>query len=292
MGSRRVRPAAKLCDMTGERQTQSAGARLRELHRPGDPFVLANAWDAGSARVLAALGAQAIGTSSAAHAFTLGRPDMGHVSRDEALAHAEMLVKATPLPVSGDFENGFARDAEGVATTVHLAAAAGLGGISIEDTDLPGSGAYEFDLAVDRIAAAVQAARSLPDDFVLLARADGVLNRSYDLDEGIRRLQAFEAAGADAVYLPMPADLDAVARICAAVSVPVNALAAGPFTRVTRQQFADAGVARISLGSALARTTHRAIVDAARAIFDDGDFSRLGNGISGTDIDAMLTAFD
>ncbi len=250
--------------------------------------MLANAWDAGSARMLAGLGAEAIGTSSAAHAFTLGRPDMGHVSRDEALAHAESLVAATDLPVSGDFENGFGSAPEVVAETVRLSAEAGLAGISIEDTDLPGSGAYALELAVERITAGAEAARSLDDDFVLLARADGVMNRSYDLDEGIRRLQAFEAAGADALYLPMPADMDAIARICREVSLPVNALAAGPFTAVSRQEFAEAGVARISLGSALARATHRVIADAATAMFTDGDFSALGRGIGGGKVDRML----
>ncbi len=250
--------------------------------------MLANAWDTGSARMLAALGAEAIGTSSAAHAFTLGRPDMGHISRDEALAHAESLVAATDLPVSGDFENGFGSDPETVAETVRLSAEVGLAGISIEDTDLPGTGAYDLELAVERITAAVEAARSLSDDFVLLARADGVMNQSYDLDEGIRRLQAFEAAGADALYLPMPADMDAIARICREVSLPVNALAAGPFTAVSRQEFAEAGVARISLGSALARATHRVIADAATAMFTDGDFSALGRGIGGGKVDRML----
>ena len=271
-----------------ETPSESAGARLRTLHRPGDPFVLANAWDVGSARVLAALGAEAIGTSSAAHAFTLGRPDGGSISRDEALAHAELLVAATPLPVSGDFENGFGREPEEVARTVRMAADAGLGGISIEDTDLPGSGAYPFDLAVERIEAAVVAARALPDDFVLLARSDGVLHGSYDVDEGVRRLLAYERVGADALYLPMPPDMDALRRICAAVTRPVNALVAGPFTAVGRQGFAEAGVARISLGSSLARVTHRAIVDAARSMLADGDFTPLANGISSARVDALL----
>jgi 2-methylisocitrate lyase-like PEP mutase family enzyme len=251
---------------------------------------LANAWDVGSARVLAALGAEAIGTSSAAHAFTLGRPDAGLITRDEALAHAESLVAATPLPVSGDFENGFSRDPEEVARTVRMAADAGLGGISIEDTDLPGSGAYGFELAVERIEAAVAAARALPDDFVLLARSDGVLQGSYDVEEGLRRLQAYEAVGADALYLPLPPDMGALRRICASVTRPVNALAAGPFTAVSRQEFAQAGVARISLGSSLARLAHRAIVDAGRAILIDGDFTPLSKGISSSVVDPLLAA--
>ena len=125
--------------------THDPGAALRALHRPGDPFVLANAWDVGSARVLAALGAQAIGTTSAGFAFTLGLPDGARITRDQALAHAAELAAATPLPVSGDLENGYAAAPEGVAETIRLAAEAGLGGASIEDTDLPGAGAYPFD---------------------------------------------------------------------------------------------------------------------------------------------------
>ena len=268
--------------------TRDIGAAFRALHRPGQPFILANAWDAGSARMLAALGAQALGTSSAAHAFTLGRPDMGGVSRDEALAHAESLVAATPLPVSGDFENGFADAPDGVADTVRLAAEVGLAGLSIEDTALPDSAAYPFDLAVERIRAAAAAARALPRDFVLIARADGVMNGAYDLAEGMRRLAAFDAAGADGLYLPMPPDMAALRRICAASAKPVNALAAGPFTRVPLAEFAAAGVARVSLGSSLARVTHRAIHDAAQAMFHDGDFTPLGHGIAGSAVDRLL----
>ncbi|MSU89273.1 isocitrate lyase/phosphoenolpyruvate mutase family protein [Rhodobacteraceae bacterium 2CG4] len=263
------------------------GPAFRALHRPGDPFILANAWDAGSARMLAALGAEAIGTTSAGHAFTLGRPDMGHVSRDEALAHAEALVTATPLPVSGDLENGYGAAPEVVAETVRLACAAGLAGCSIEDTDLPGSGAYDRADAVERIRAAAAAARALPRDFVLLARADGVMTGAYGMDEAQVRALAFAAAGADAVYVPLPPDMAALAALCRAVPVPVNALAAGSFARRTRAEFAAAGVARISLGSALARATHRVIAETARAMFDKGEFAGLG-GIAGDAVDALL----
>ncbi len=172
------------------------GPARRALHQKGNPFTLCNAWDNGSAKVLAALGAQALATSSAAHAFTLGHPD-GAITRDLALSHAADIVAATPLPVSGDFENGFGDDPETCAETVRMACEAGLAGISIEDTMLPGDGAYEFDLAVERIRAASDAARALPRDFVLVARADGIMQGSYDLDEALRRLVAFEAAGAD-----------------------------------------------------------------------------------------------
>jgi 2-methylisocitrate lyase-like PEP mutase family enzyme len=263
------------------------GAVLRALHRPGDPFVLANAWDAGSARVLAALGAQAIGTTSAGFAFTLGLPDGARISRDQALAHAEALVAATPLPVSGDLENGYAEAPEDIAETIRFAAEAGLAGASIEDTDLPGQGAYWFELAVERVRAAAEAARALPRDFVLVARADGLLTGGYELTEAVRRLEAFAEAGADCVYAPLLPDLEAVRRACKAVRVPVNVLAAGPMLAHSRAALAEAGVARISLGSGLARLAHAALVGAAPAILG-GDFSGLAEAARGADIDALL----
>ncbi len=265
-----------------------SGAAFRALHRPGDPFILANAWDAGSAKLLAALGAPAIATSSAAHAFTLGRPDLGQVTRDEALAHAQDLVAAVDVPVSGDFENGFGHDPDTVAETVRLAFDAGLAGISIEDMALPDDTAYPRDLAIERIQAAAAAARALPRDFVLVARADGVMHGVYDLDEALARLAGYEAAGADCLYVPVPGSLDAQARICAATTLPVNALVAGDFTQHTRADFAGLGVARLSLGSALARATHRLIVDAGHAMFDTGDFSPLSHSIAGAEVDRLL----
>ncbi|MEO1550750.1 MAG: isocitrate lyase/phosphoenolpyruvate mutase family protein [Pseudomonadota bacterium] len=263
------------------------GPAFRALHKPGAPFTLANAWDAGSARLLAALGAQAIGTTSAGHAFTLGKPDMGHVTRDEALAHGQDLVAATPLPVSGDFENGFGDAPDAVATTVRLACEAGLAGLSIEDTALPQTSAYPFDLAVERVRAGVAAARACPRDIFFLARADGVMNGQYDTAEAIRRIQAFQDAGADGVYVPLPPDMDALGDIVRAVRVPVNALVAGGFTKYNRAAFAALGVARLSLGSALARVTHKALLDAARPLLEAGDFTHLC-GANGAEIDALL----
>jgi 2-methylisocitrate lyase-like PEP mutase family enzyme len=263
------------------------GADFRALHVPGDPFILANAWDLGSARMLRALGAQALATSSAAHAFTLGLPDGGHVGRDQALAHAQDLA-SLGLPVSGDFENGFGEAPDTCAETVRLAFEAGLAGISIEDTALPASGAYPFDLAVERIRAAASAARALPRDFVLVARADGILQGSYGVDEAIRRLQAFDAAGADCLYAPYPASLDDQARIVACTAKPVNVLIAGAYARHPRAVYAEMGAARLSLGSSLARVTHRAIRDAARAMFGAGDFTPLTQGIPGSEVDGML----
>jgi 2-methylisocitrate lyase-like PEP mutase family enzyme len=265
------------------------GPAFRALHQPGNPFILANAWDQGSAKMLAACGAQAIGTSSGAHAFTLGRPDQGTLSRDEALSHAADLVAATPLPVSGDFENGFGEAPEICAQTVRLACEAGLAGISIEDTALPGQTAYDFDLSVERIRAAVAATRALPRDFVLVARADGILTGQYDIDEALKRLKAFEAAGADCLYAPIPNSMADLRRICAEIQAPVNALAAGPYTKVSQREFAKIGVARISLGAALARVTHQAILDAAQPIFQEGDFSQLSKALPAAKTDKMLT---
>ncbi|WP_172295860.1 isocitrate lyase/phosphoenolpyruvate mutase family protein [Pseudoruegeria sp. HB172150] len=264
------------------------GSDFRALHKPGDPFILANAWDAGSAKMLAALGAQAIATSSAAHAFTLGRPD-GNVTRDEALAHAADLVAATPLPVSGDFEDGFGEAPETCAETVRLAAEAGLAGICIEDISSDTGKTYPADLSAERIRAAAAAARALPKDFVLIARADGVLKGSYGMDEALARIRAFDAAGADGLYVPMPPDMAALAEVVKATTKPVNALAAGPFAKVSRAEFAAIGIARISLGSALARVTHRVILDAAKAMFEAGDFTPLTQGAPGKKIDELLT---
>lgn len=269
--------------------TTDTGAIFRALHQPGNPFILANAWDAGSAKMLTALGAQALATTSAGHAFTLGRPDMGRVTRDEALSHAADIVAATGLPVAGDLENGYGSAPETVAETVRLAAEAGLAGCSIEDTALPDATPYDFDLAVERIKAAAAAARGLKRDFVLVARADGILNRQYDIDEALRRLHAFLGAGADCLYAPIPKETADLARICREIPAPINALAAGPkYTALSRADYAKMGVARISLGSALARVTHQAILDVARPFLEDGDFSGLAGAADGDGIDRML----
>ncbi len=261
-----------------------------DLHQSGC-FVIPNPWDMGSARMMAALGAKALATTSAGFAFTLGRPDMGGVSRDEALAHAEQMVAATPLPVSGDFENGFADDPDGVAETVRLAREAGLSGCSIEDTQMvEGNPAYDFDLAVECIRAASAAARSLADPFVLCARADGLMNGVYDLDEALRRIQAFESAGADLLYVPLVPDANALKRVVASVGKPVNALAAGAVAKLTVPEIAASGVRRISVGSQVARLTHRAIRDSVRDMLDDGNFARFGDAMGGGEVDVLLAA--
>ncbi|MDX5349395.1 MAG: isocitrate lyase/phosphoenolpyruvate mutase family protein [Paracoccaceae bacterium] len=261
---------------------------FHDLHQSGC-FVIPNPWDRGSARMMAALGARALATSSAAHAFTLGRPDMGGVTRDEALAHAADLLAATDLPVSGDFENGFGDAPDEVAETLRLAGEVGLSGASVEDTRMaPGAPAYAFDLAVKRIRAGVAAARGLGRPFVFCARADGVMNGSYDLAEGIRRLQAFESAGADLLYLPLPPGRAELAQVLASVGKPVNALAAGPLKAMTVADLAAMGVRRISTGSQIARLTHAAIRDSVRAMLGQGSFAPLAGTASGDEIDALL----
>ncbi|MDH4117226.1 MAG: isocitrate lyase/phosphoenolpyruvate mutase family protein [Acidimicrobiia bacterium] len=266
----------------------SAAAEFRRFHQPGNPFVLANAWDRGSARMLEAMGARAIGTSSAAHAFTLGLPDGGHVSRDDAITHAADLGQAVAIPVSADLENGYGPSAADVVATVVAAADAGLAGCCIEDTALPEITPYTRQEAVRRIEAAVTAARAADDDFFLVARADGVMLGTYDLDEAIARVQAFAAAGANGVYIPVLPDLEAVRRVCESVDVPVNVLAVGRLQHHSLAEFGDAGVARVSLGSALARKTHRAIIEGGRPIFEEGSFAGLIGGTDGDIVDALL----
>lgn len=261
---------------------------FHDLHQQGC-FVIPNPWDRGSARMMAALGAKALATSSAAHAFTMGRPDLGGVTRDEALAHAQDLIAATALPVSGDFENGFGDSPDDVAETVRLSGEVGLSGISVEDTRMvPGNAPYAFDLALERIKAGAAAARALKRPFVFCARADGVMHGTYDLAEGIRRLQAFEAAGADLLYIPVPPGRAELAQILASVSKPVNALAAGPLKQLTVSEMASMGVRRISTGSQIARLTHAAIRDSVSAMLGEGSFAPLAGTANGDDIDELL----
>jgi len=265
------------------------GTSFRALHKPGEPFSLINVWDKGSAHLMAAKGAQVLATSFGAHAFTLGRADLGGITRDEALAHAVDLVSATNLPVSGDFENGFGDSPDACAETVRLSAEAGLAGISIEDIALPSDKPYAFELAVERIRAAASAARALPRDFVLVARADGVMHGTYEIEEALKRIRAFDAVGADCLYVPQPGSVENLARICAATTKPINALAAGMFSTLTRAEFAALGVARISLGAALARTTHGLLIDTAERMLDYGDFSPLQNIAPASVTDNLLS---
>ena len=262
--------------------------QFADLHQAGC-FVMPNPWDIGSAKMMAFRGAVALATTSAGHAFTLGKPDMGHVTRDEALLHAAEIVAATPLPVNADLENGYGDAPEVVAETIYLAAEAGLSGASIEDTTMQAdTPSYPFELAVERVAAGAKAARDLGRPFMFTARADGVMIGAYDMDEAIRRAQAFAAAGADVIYVPIPRSMDDIARLCAAVDRPVNGLAAGPYLQHSVADFAAAGVRRISLGSAIARASHRVIDDALGAMLGEGSFAPLQHSIGGGKIDKIL----
>ena len=238
---------------------------------------------------MAALGAKAIATTSSGFAASIGLPDFGHVTRDQMLDHCEDLVRAVKVPVSADLENGYADDPEGVAEMVELAAEVGLIGCTLEDvipnSDIP---YYDFDIAVARMAAAVETAESLPFDFTVTARADGVMLGVYDLAEAIRRLQAFEEIGAHVLYCPMPPSMNDLKEICASVNPPVNALCAGNFTKYSRDDFAKAGVARISIGGALARVTHGVVADIGTAMLGHGDFSGLGAALPASDMDRLL----
>jgi 2-methylisocitrate lyase-like PEP mutase family enzyme len=252
-------------------QAQKAHA-FRALHE-GEPFVIPNPWDAGSARVLAALGFEALASTSSGFAFTLGRLD-GGATLDEVCAHAAELDRATDLPVSVDLENGYSTDARGVAEAIARIAGAGAVGASIEDYDPAGS-LYEPSEAVERVAAAVAAARALDVPFVLTARAENHIRGNPDLDDTIARLQAYEAAGADVLYAPglrTPAEVHAV---CDAVTRPVNVLAFGD---LSLSEIVDAGAQRVSVGGGLTWVAVGAFAEAARSI-RDGDLSSLGVGV-------------
>lgn len=264
------------------------GAQFRALHRPGQPCLMANAWDVGSAKLLKAAGLQALGTTSAGLAFTLGAPDGVAVTRDMHLAHAEDLVAATGLPISGDLENGYGDSPEECAETVRLAAEAGLAGCGIEDTRLPGTEAYHFELAAERIAAAVAAARSLPGDFVLTARSDVALYDPSGVDEAMRRVRAFAAAGADCVFAPMRADVQAMRQLCAEVVCPVNVLVLGEYMDLGQAGIAALGAARISIGARLAQLSAQLVSDVAKRMLDEGSFADFEGAMSSGRLNAIL----
>lgn len=265
---------------------QEKGARFRALHERPGVFVIPNPWDAGSARVLAGLGFEALATSSAASAGTLGRCDY-EVQRDEALAMARAIVEATDLPVSADLENGFGDTPEAVAETVRRAAEIGLAGCSIEDAP-GGAAAYDLPLAVERVAAAVAVARSLPFPFTLTARAENYLRGRPDLDDTIRRLQAYEAAGADVLFAPGLPDLVSVRAACAAVKRPVNVVGSMGNGAVTVAQLAEAGVKRISLAASLYRAAITGLHAAACEVRDRGTFRFTATTLTGAQVNAFM----
>jgi 2-methylisocitrate lyase-like PEP mutase family enzyme len=276
--------------MEDSMKTQSEKAEsFRALHARAGAFVIPNPWDAGSARLLAGLGFEALATTSAGFANSLGRLD-GQVTRDEVIEHCRQLSAATDLPVSADLENCFADDPSEAAETIVLAARAGVVGGSIEDyTGDPSNPVYDFSLAVERVRAAAEAARSLDFPFTLTARAENLIRGRQDFDDTVRRLQAFEAAGADVLYAPGLKTLDEVRRAAGALGKPLNVLA--PLLKgATVAQLAEAGARRISTGGALARAAVTALLRAGGEMLDGGSFDWTSGLASGAEVGRLLGA--
>jgi 2-methylisocitrate lyase-like PEP mutase family enzyme len=250
--------------------------RFRSLHAGPRAFVIPNPWDAGSAQALAKLGFQALATSSSASAGVLGRRD-GELSRDEAIAHARSIAAATAVPVAADLENGFGDAPADAALTIRLAAEAGVVGGSIEDASGNAEHPiYDVGHAAERVAAAAEAARALSFPFTLTARCENFLRGRHDLEDTIRRLQAYEKAGADVLFAPGLPDLEAVRAVCAAVGKPVNFMVGIPGKSFSVPELEATGVRRISLASTLYRVAMAALRDAAAEIRDHGTFGYLG----------------
>lgn len=261
---------------------------FRSLHEQEGAFVIPNPWNAGTARILTALGFEALATTSAGLAFSAGcRDSSGDLTRDDALANAREIVVSTHLPVSADLENGFGGAPETCAETIRLAAAVGLVGGSIEDaTGDADNPIYEFNHAVERIAAACEAARALP--FVLTARAENFLHGRPDLVDTIRRLQAFENAGADVLYAPGLPDLEAIRRVCEAVAKPVNVVMGLKPPMYSVEELQAAGVKRISVGGSFARAALGALVRAAREVREQGTFTYADDAIPGAEVSRYM----
>lgn len=254
-------------------------ARFQELHRKPGVLLIPNPWDAGSARILAGLGFEAFTTSSAAAAGILGRSD-GKLTRDEALAHARVIVEATDLPVAADLENGFGDRPETAAETIRLAAAAGLVGGSIEDARADRSKPiYDLSLAIERVQAVVEAVRALPFPFTFVARAENFVRGNPNLDDTIKRLAAFEKAGADVLFAPGLPDLASVRTVCNAVSKPVNFAVSGRGKSFSVVELADAGVRRISFAASFYRAAMTGLIDAAREAREKGTFTFVNHAV-------------
>jgi len=250
------------------------------LHRCPGAFVIPNPWNAGTARILAGLGFEALATTSAGYAFSVGRRDSAaSLTREEILANARNIAEATDLPVSADLEDGFGETPEICAETIRMASEAGLVGGSIEDaTGDPANPIHDFRLAVERIAAAAEASRDLP--FLLTARAENFLHGQPDLDDTIARLQAFEDAGADVLYAPGLPSLEAIQTVCSSLSDPVNVVMGLSGAAWSVSQLADAGVKRISVGGSFARAALGAFLRAATEVKDEGTFTYAADAVS------------
>jgi 2-methylisocitrate lyase-like PEP mutase family enzyme len=262
--------------------------RLKELHAGTETFVIANVWDGGSARLLQSLGFPALATSSGAAAAVLGRKD-GEMRREEALVQARIIVAATSCPVSADLENGFGDAPEEVARTIRAAAEAGLVGGSIEDaTGDPAAPSYALSHAVERVTAAVEAARQLPFPFAVTARCEHFVNGRPDLAATIERLQAFERAGADVLFAPGLPDLASVQAVCAALVKPVNFMVGIRGRSFSVPELAAAGVRRISLSTSLYRAAVTGLAHAAHEVRDSGTFTYLEHILSTAELNAYL----
>jgi 2-methylisocitrate lyase-like PEP mutase family enzyme len=257
--------------------TDRTGARSRflDLHFSEPPLLLPNPWDLGSAKLLAAMGFKALATTSGGFAGSLGRLD-GNVTRDEAIAHAAGIAAATGLPVNGDFENCFADEPDGVAETVRRAAAAGVEGCSVEDWS--GSEIYDIELATERVTAAAEAAHAGTAPLVLTARAENQLRREHDLHDTVSRLQRYQEAGADVLYAPALRSLEEVRAVVDSVDRPVNVLAVPGLPPVA--ELAEAGVSRVSIGSAFAYDAYGALIEAATEFRNAGTYGFLDRALN------------
>lgn len=264
------------------------GSAFRALHQQDKAFIIPNPWDIGTARLLAHLGFDALATTSAGYAFSIGQRD-NTVGRVKMLAHVSEIVSATDLPVSADLENGFGDDPDTVAETVRLAAAAGLVGCSIEDSTNGGDEPiYEFELAVERVRAASEAARAIPFPFMLTARAENHLVGRADLRDTIKRLQAYQEAGASVLYAPGLTNKDDIATVVGSVDLPVNVLMGIQGVQLSLPELSDIGVKRVSIGSALSRAALGAFLRACREMREQGTFSFASEAVSFRDLTAMF----
>jgi 2-methylisocitrate lyase-like PEP mutase family enzyme len=273
-------------------RTQAEKARrFRELHERPGIFIIPNPWDAGTAKLLASLGFEALATTSLGYAASIGRTDGTlSVSRKQLIANCREIAEATELPVSADLENGYSNDPKEAATIMQLAAEAGVVGGSVEDAS--GDAAkpiYDFSLAVERVAAAVEVARGLSFPFTLTARAENLLHGRPDLDDTIRRLQAYAGAGADVLYAPGLRDLNTIRQFVSALPKPLNVVMGLADPELTVAQLREAGVKRISVGGALSRLALAAVRDAAIAMRDQGSFRWVRDIMPGKELRSILT---
>ena len=259
---------------------------LQQLHNGESAWIIPNPWDVGSAKIMQNLGFKALATTSAGYAYTLGKSD-GEISLAEKLQHCTELAAATNIPINADFENGFADDPAHVAANVRRVAETGVAGCSIEDYSRDSKTLYDFDLAVERVQAAAEAVASLGIDFQLTARAENLLRGVDDLDATIRRLQAFEKAGAHVLYAPALNNLDQVKTVSTSVTRPINVLAAF-LPAVSLAEYTDAGANRISLGSAINNAVVSPLIAASHEMLEKGTFSWLANATPGAEISKLL----